>query len=126
MRDKREFEQLTDKKRWKLHALRRHGHSMRECARRLGVNASTVSRELAGKSADVAGGRVYLPDHAALVTKGRRARCHPHIKLDDPTFRRMIIIEIQKGRSPEVIAGRLKRESGRVVIGVETLYKFIY
>lgn len=99
---------------------------MRECARKLGVNVSTVSREIASKSADVPGGRVYLPDHAALVTKGRRSRCRPHIKMDDPAFRKTIVIEIQKGRSPEIIAGRLKREHGRVVIGVETLYKFIY
>lgn len=99
---------------------------MRECARRMGVNVSTVSRELANKSADVAGGRVYLPDHATLITKGRRKKCHPHIKMNDPAFRRMIVIEIQKGRSPEIISGRLKRESGRVMIGVETLYKFIY
>ena len=99
---------------------------MRECGRRLGVNASTVSRELGGKSADVAGGRVYLPDHAALVTKGRRAKWHPHIKMNDPTFRKAIIVEIQKGRSPEIIAGRLKREHGRTVISPETLYDFIY
>ncbi len=99
---------------------------MRECSRRLGVNVSTVSRELSGKSADVAGGRVYLPDHAALITKGRRAKCHPHIKMNDPTFRKMIVIEIQRGRSPEIIAGRLKRESGRTVISHETLYDFIY
>lgn len=38
----------------------------------------------------------------------------------------MIIIEIQKGRSPEIIAGRLKREAGQTIIGVETLYDFIY
>ena len=100
MRDKREFEQLTDEKRWKLHDLRRQGHSMRECGRRLGVNVSTVSRELGGKSADVVGGRVYLPDHAALITKGRRAKCHPHIKMNDPAFRKMIIVEIQKEGRP--------------------------
>jgi IS30 family transposase len=99
---------------------------MRECARRLAVNVSTVSRELGGKAADVAGGSVYLPDHAILITKGRRKKCHPHVKLNDPVFRKRIIIEIQKGRSPEIIAGRLKREHGHVVIGVETLYKFIY
>lgn len=126
MRDKREFEQLTDEKRWTLHALRRQGHSMRECSRRLGVHVSTVSRELANKSADVAGGLVYLPDHAILITKGRRAKCHPHIKMNNPVFRKRIIIEIQKGRSPEIIAGRLKREHRHHVIGVETLYKFIY
>ena len=126
MQDKREFEQLTDEKRWKLHGLRRQGHSMRECGRRLGVNVSTISRELAEKSADVAGGRAYLPDHAALITKGRRAKCHPRIKMDDPTFRKLVVIEIQKGRSPEIIVGRLKRVYGHAMIGVETLYKFIY
>jgi len=99
---------------------------MRECGRRLGVNVSTISRELNGKSADVSGGPVYLPDHAALVTRGRRKKCHPHIKMNDPTFRKMIVIEIQKGRSPEIIAGRLKRTIGRVVISTETLYDFIY
>jgi IS30 family transposase len=46
--------------------------------------------------------------------------------MNDPTFRKMIVIEIQKGRSPEILAGRLKRESGHTVIGRETLYKFIY
>ena len=126
MRDKREFSQLTDEKRWKLHDLRRQGHSMRECARRLGVNVSTISRELGGKSAEVSGGTVYLPDHAALITKGRRAACHPHIKMNNPAFRKMIITEIQKGRSPEIIAGRLKREHGKAVISPETLYDFIY
>ena len=99
---------------------------MRECGRRLGVHVSTVSRELAEKSAEVAGGRVYLPDHAILITKGRRSKCHPHIKMNDPAFRKTIVIEIQKGRSPEIIAGRLKREHGRTVISHETLYDFIY
>ena len=126
MLDKREFEQLTDEKRWKLHELRGQGYSMRECGRRLGVHVSTVSRELAEKSAEVAGGRVYLPDHAILITKGRRSKCHPHIKMNDPAFRKTIVIEIQKGRSPEIIAGRLKREHGRTVISHETLYDFIY
>jgi len=126
MQDKRKFKQLTDEKRWELHEMRSRKLSMRECGRQLGVNVSTVSRELGGKSADVAGGRVYLPDHAALVTRGRRSKCHPHIKMNDPTFRKVVIIEIQKGRSPEIIAGRLKREKGRTVISHETLYGFIY
>ena len=109
---KREFEQLTDEKRWKLHGLRRQGYSMRKCGRRLGVNVSTISRKLGDKSADVAGGPVYLPDHAILITKGRRARCHPRIKMNDPIFRKMIIIEIQKGRSPPSTRSSLTTCSG--------------
>src|SRR3989338_5268798 len=126
MPKKRAFEQLTDKKRWKLHELRSKGCSMRECGRQLGCDASTVSRELRRNTAEVGGGSVYLPDHAILCTKGRRAKCHPHIKMDDPAFRRIIVLEIQKGRSPEIIAGRLKRENGHRVISHETLYDFVY
>lgn len=126
MRDKRGFEQLTDKRRWALHGMRVQGLSMRKCAQRLGCNVSTVSRELDRNAAKVLGGSVYLPDHAILCTKGRRAKCHPHIKMNDPTFRKRIIIEIQQGRSPEIIAGRLKRERGRTIISAETLYDFIY
>ena len=99
---------------------------MRECGRQLGCDASTVSRELRRNTAEVGGGSVYLPDHAILCTKGRRAKCHPHIKMDDPAFRRIIVLEIQKGRSPEIIAGRLKRENGHSVISHETLYDFVY
>jgi len=126
MQDKRKFRQLTVEKRWKLHELRSNGCSMRECGRQLDCDVSTVSRELSRNAADVAGGSVYLPDHAILCTKGRRQKCHPHIKMDDPLFRRSIIIEIQKGRSPEIIAGRLKRENGHSVISHETLYDFVY
>src|SRR3989344_67606 len=126
MQDKRKFKQLTVEKRWKLHELRSQKLSMRECGRQLEVHVSTVSRELGSKSADIAGGRVYLPDHAALVTRGRRKKCRPHIKLDNPSFRKNILIEIQRGRSPEIIAGRIKREQGRTVISHETLYRFIY
>lgn len=99
---------------------------MRECARQLLVDPSTISRELRRNSAEVPGGTVYLPDHAELCYRGRRKQCHPRIKMNDPTFRKMIIVEIQKGRSPEIIAGRLKREHGETVIGIETLYDFIY
>lgn len=126
MREKREFEQLTDGKRWKLHELRGQGLSMRECGKQLGCNVSTVSRELERNAAVVGGGNVYLPDHAILCTKGRRAKCHPHVKMNDPTFRASMIVEIQKGRSPETICGRLKREHRRTIISPETLYDFIY
>jgi IS30 family transposase len=126
MQEKRRFTQLTAEKRWKLHELRSQGQSMRECARRLDCNVSTVSRELGGKSADVAGGRVYLPDHAGLVTKGRRSKCHPHVKMDNPVFRRNMLLHIQKGWSPETIAGRCERLKKKKLISYETLYKFIY
>ena len=91
----------------------------------LGVNKSTISRELKRNSADVAFG-VYLPDRAENLYRGRRKACHPQVKMDNPVFRRKIMVMIGKGWSPEIIEGRLRREHGRTIIGHETLYKFIY
>lgn len=126
MSGRKGFSQLTEEKRDRLFALRRERHSMRECARQLGVDPSTISRELKRNSSDVAGGSVYLPDRAQNIYRGRRKPCHPHVKMDDPAFRKKLMLYIQKGWSPETIAGRLEREQKKKVISYETLYKFIY
>lgn len=126
MRDERRFAQLTAEKRWKLHELRGAGRSMRECARALGVDASTISRELRRNRADVTGGSLYLPDHAELCYRGRRKRCHPHIKMNDPVFRSYMVRLIMRGWSPERIAGHLERVHGHKVVSHEALYQFIY
>ena len=90
------------------------------------MNASTVSRELKRNRADVAGGSIYLPDHAELCRQGRRARCRPHIKMNDPVFRANMVRLIMRGWSPERIAGHLQRIHGHHVISHEALYQFIY
>lgn len=120
----KEYSHLTEEKREKLCELRLEGVSMTACADALGVDKSTVSRELKRNSANIAFG-VYLPDRAQNLYRGRRKKCHPHIKMDNPTFRKAIIILIQKGWSPETIAGRLKQQR-KARISHETLYDFIY
>lgn len=97
---------------------------MTACAVALGVNKGTISRELKRNSANIAFG-VYLPDRAQNLYRGRRKKCRPHIKMDNPTFRKAIVILIQKGWSPETIAGRLKQQ-GKESVSHETLYDFIY
>lgn len=99
---------------------------MRECARKLGVDVSTVSRELKRNRADVAGGSIYLPDHAELCYRGRRQRCHPRVKMNDPSFRASMVRFVMHGWSPERIAGHLERLHGHHVISHEALYQFIY
>jgi transposase, IS30 family len=126
MQDKKEYRQLTAEDRERLYALRSEGASMRECARKLGVDASTISRELERNSTDVAGGSVYLPDRAQNIYQGRRKKCHPHIKMNSAVFRRHVMRYVQKGWSPETIAGRLEREKKKKVISHETLYAWIY
>ena len=120
----KEYSHLTAEKREKLCEMRLQGESMTACALALGVNKGTVSRELKRNSANIAFG-VYLPDRAQNLYHGRRKACRPHIKMDNPVFRKAIVLLIQKGWSPETINGRLKQE-GKKSISHETLYDFIY
>lgn len=99
---------------------------MRECARVLGVNASTISRELKRNRADVAGGSIYLPDHAELCYQGRRQRCRRRVKMSDPSLRAYMVRLITRGWSPERIAGYLERIHGHKIISHEALYQFVY
>jgi transposase, IS30 family len=121
----RKYEHLKEGQREKLCEMRLRGEPMASCASALGVHKSTVSREL-GRNTAAVGRGVYLPDRAENLYRGRRRACRPRVKMDDPVFRRKIMVMIQRGWSPELIAGRLKREYGRTVISHETLYDFIY
>lgn len=121
----KEYSHLTEEKREKLAKWRLEEVSMSECARRLGVDKSTVSRELTRNTANVALG-VYLPDRAQNIYRGRRAACHPKVKMDDPAFRKKIVVMVTKGWSPETIEGRLRQQKEKNRVSHETLYDWIY
>src|SRR5487761_2516269 len=110
----KEYSHLTAEKREKLCEMRLQGESMTACALALGVNKGTVSRELKRNSANIAFG-VYLPDRAQNLYHGRRKACRTHIKMDNPVFRKAIVLLIQKGWSPETINGRLKQEGKKSI-----------
>lgn len=120
----KEYSHLTEEKREKLCELRLEGMSMTDCGKALGVDKGTISRELKRNSANIAFG-VYLPDRAQNLYRNRRKKCRPHIKMDNPAFRKAIMVMVQKGWSPETIDGRLKQQ-GEESLSHETLYDFIY
>jgi transposase, IS30 family len=120
----KQYSHLTEEKREKLCELRLQGETMTACAKALGVDKGTISRELKRNSPNIAFG-VYLPDRAQNLYRGRRKKCRPRIKMDKPIFRKAIVILIQKKWSPETISGRQKQQ-GKERISHETLYDFIY
>lgn len=113
---------MAEAERLKIYEWRSKGVSVAECGRRLGRNKSTVSRELRRNSTEVG----YLPDYAWNRYKERRRHCHPAPKLSDPMLRRTVLLSLEKGWSPELIAGRLRRKYGTTMVNHETIYKFIY
>lgn len=88
----------------------------------LGRNPGTISREVARNKTP----EVYLPDTAGLQYKERRKHCHPKSRLSDGELRKYVLLKLEKGWSPEIIAGRLRKRFKRTLVNHETIYKFIY
>jgi len=113
---------LRLEERVQIYALKREGQSQAEIARRLGRDRATVSREL-GRNA---GGAGYVPHLADRRDRARRHRCRRRPRLENRKLRRLVEDLLQRGLSPEQIAGRLRAEQGRTVVNPETIYRFVY
>lgn len=85
---------------------------------------STISRELK-RNKNKNG---YGPIRAHLQALARQRRSHlPPVKLAlNKVLRDRVIRELKLCWSPEIIAGRLKRENGYTVISHEAIYRWVY
>jgi len=98
-----------------------HDHvSLREIAKRLGREHSTISREL-HRHGETAYSPVFAHQHA--VTCRGNPRKH---KLDDPGLRSYVIRRLGDHWSPEQIAGRLKKTGSSITLCPETIYRTLY
>lgn len=125
MRKRKEFRHLRAKDRDRLHALYLYGHSQKAIAEVLGVHPGTVSRELGryGKKT-----WRYSATRAEEDAKAKRKKSkRPGMKIaEHPRLRRHIITELKKLRSPDEIAGRLKKEGSALRVGKNAIYKWLY
>ena len=120
---KKQYIQLTLEEREKIQWLRWQKRSLRDIAREMGRDVSTMSREIQRNGT---GNHHY---HARLAhertkamirLRGRRPRLkHSHI-------RSYMIVKLKKGWSPEQIAGRWSRRHPDRPISHEAIYQFIY
>jgi IS30 family transposase len=103
------------------------GWSMRRIGAVLGRSHTTVSRELERNSRATKvwkGG--YAPARAQeLALRRRRWNCRFKL-VRQPDLRDRVRQSLAMGHSPEQIAGRLARETGRTVISHESIYRFVY
>ncbi len=113
----RTYRQLTQEQRYQIYALRKAQHSRREIAAVMGVDKSTVSRELKRNR----GGCGYRPQQAHSLAMERRHKGIPRITAETwATVKRLL----RQDWSPEQISGRLKREQG-VCISHEWIYQYV-
>lgn len=119
------FVHLHEKHRDRIHALYGEGHNQKSVAEILGVNPSTISREL--KRYDKTTWR-YNATRAEADAKEKRTHSKKEgMKIEaHPELKERIIRELKEMRAPDEIAGRMKREKLVVRIGTNALYKWLY
>jgi IS30 family transposase len=117
----RSYEHLCLEERCTIAGLYAEGRSKRQIAAALDRAPSTISREIERNQGREVG---YKPSYAQQRAKARR---WVGSRLErEPALRRAVLEHLAKGWSPEQIAGRLARETGRKVISHESIYRFVY
>ena len=113
----RTYKQLTQEQRYQIYALKKMGHNQTEIANCIGVNKSTISRELKRNH----GQRGYRPKqaHNLAVSRQLKGRCHIRAKT-------WVLIEskIRLDWSPEQISGWLLKHY-HIQVSHEWIYQYI-
>jgi IS30 family transposase len=125
MKTKNSFKHLTWRDRDRIHALYGNGHNQKSVAEVLGINPGTVSRELARY------GRKtwrYSATKAQLDADIKRAQSkRPGMKIEsEPELKKYIIKQLKKLRSPDEIAGRMRKVGATPRVGTNAIYKWLY
>ena len=119
----RQYSQLTDEDRIEMYAMKQAGKKQNEIAAELGVNPSTISRELTRN----AGLRGYRPKQAQQKTLHRRFTARKAVKMTPETIDH-IESKLAKEHSPEQIAERMKLDPGwhGPTVSHERIYQHIW
>ncbi len=113
------YKRVTKTERTLIRKWRQEGYGHREIARRLGRNASTISREIRRNT----GGNGYRPGQAQRMAQERAKR--PGVRRFTDEVRRDAEDRLRKGWTPDMISGRARLEE-RAWVCKETIYKHIY
>jgi transposase, IS30 family len=116
------YHQLTAADRGAIAILLHQEYKPASIARKLGVNRSTVCREIINRSTPAG----YDPYIAHWQYETQRKRCHKRKKLQYSRRQKYICRKLALGWSPEQIAGRLKLRQSSLYVCKETLYQWLY
>lgn len=125
MKKREGFRHLTDKDRDRIHALYGHGHNQKDVARVLGVDPGTISREL-----NRYGKHTWRYSAEAAQKDAEEKRRHskrPGMKIEaNSELRSYIIKQLRLLRSPDEIAGRMRKDGITPRVGTAAIYKWLY
>ena len=118
------YDQLSLEERYEIAELHRAGRSIRQIAAALDRSPSSISRELKRNTGKGPRADPYRP---AFAQEQAKARCWSGSRLErNDALREAVLEHLAQGWSPAQVWGRLRLEQGRTVIGVESIYRFIY
>jgi IS30 family transposase len=115
------YKQLTLEKRYQISALIKAGLNQKSIALEVGVDPSTISRELRRNRDSVRG---YHPELAQIHSTKVQIQKKKRFSLTK-TIEKYIRAKLKLDWSPEQIAGRMKLDTGVSVVH-ETIYRYIY
>lgn len=122
----KKYRQLTQEQRYQMQALltTQTGITQKKIAQMIGVNPSTVSRELR-RNAPLSGHGGYQANIAQKLSHDRRRNASKFTKRS-PRLQAFIVKWMSLGWSPEQIANNLRlRTRGKICISYEFIYQWI-
>ena len=111
------YTQLTQEQRYQISAMKKIGHSQKEIAEEIGVDKSTISREVQRNT----GERGYRPKQAHEKALGRRSKAK--VQIGEAVWE-IVEEKLRQDWSPEQVSGWLKRE-GRPSLSHEWIYQHV-
>src|SRR3989338_4648144 len=116
------MKQLSKLERQEIFLLKEKGYSLREIAKSMGRNASTISREM--KRNAVKG--KYVPQKAQMKFYLRWKYRKPYMKKirQDNELEEFIREKLQSGWTPEQIGGKWKKQTGKK-IAKSSIYRYL-
>ncbi len=119
------FTQLTQFDRDRIQSLRYYGHSQEDIAEALERDPGTISREF--KRYTNKHGRYKAIKAQKKAEENRKGSKSVGMKIENnPSLRSHIIKSLQELRSPDEIAGRMRRDKVSPRVGKNAIYKWLY
>ena len=119
------YQQLTLKDREEIAIGLEKGENYSVIARNLGVNKSTISREIKRNSPKKKKVK-YRGHRAQKLSDSRKYDSRQKERLKSPELRNYVIDKLMQFYSPEQIAGRMKIDHPEWKTNYESIYQFIY
>lgn len=121
---RKQFKHLDFRARDRIEALWKSGHNKSEIADILGVHKSTICREILERIQDNREYKASVAEHKAGIMRCNAK--HQGMKIEqNPELRKHIIKELKIPRSPDEIAGRMKKENWSIRVSNDAIYRWL-